>query len=68
MAKKPDRAKHVAHAKQLKADVEAELGTYAEGGPAVVVTRVEWDGLTKKVDVATDDDLGEITSVVLHVK
>lgn len=67
MAKKPDRDKHINLTRNLKSAVESALGTYAEGGPPVAITRVEWDGMTKHVDDATDEELGQITSIVLHV-
>jgi hypothetical protein len=65
---KQDKSKHVAHARKIKDETEAELGAYADGGPAVVIARPEWDGMTKPVEELDDDELeGEITSVVLHV-
>ena len=65
---KASKEKHKAHIKKIRADVEAELGAYADGGPAVVVARSEWDGLTKTLDNATDDELGAISSIVIHVQ
>jgi hypothetical protein len=61
------KAKHVKAAKRVKEVLEDELGTYTEGGPAIVIAKPEWDGLTKKVDVATEDEQGAITSVVIHM-
>jgi hypothetical protein len=61
------RGKHVGFTKKLREQAEAELGKYADGGPAFVVTRPEWDGMTKTLDNATDEELGQITSVVLHI-
>ena len=65
---KVSKEKHKAHIKKLRDDVEAELGKYRDGGPAVVVTRSEWDGLTKTLDNATDEELGAISSIVIHVQ
>jgi hypothetical protein len=65
------RGKHRDFAKKIRDDVKAELGDYADGGPAVAIARPEWDGMTKAIDSrdnATDEELGEITSIVLHIK
>lgn len=69
MTKDAPRAKHVGLGRKIHKLVTDELGDVAAGGPPVFVAKPhEWGpGLTKRLENMTDEELGEITGIQLHI-